>query len=409
MIASALPGCKPEDEPPRRGPGRLTAAPSPDAGVAATEPGTGSLGTIRITAPEAEAPTPAADATAPEAVEAADASSPEATPEARLSAEVLAAIQAPPTPEGESTARRHHTKGVALQRRLDIPAAIREYREALRAWPGHVASNYAMASALAMQGDTGGALHHLEILAALGGPEAHLRLDAARTDPDLVSLESSPDFRRLTGWVPVRVSTAPDLEDPQAIGSTVALLRKATVPAFDGGPWSKPVQATTLYVRVDDPAAAAMADTLLPVLPSAVKRVDSRFLGEDKPLVLVLAAGGGELPAMSTLNTPADAVDQRLSARVPEGIEHLHLKKTGFFTWERVEDSGRRIDRTGRYELENGALSLDYRQVTETPREGDAPDVQVDQGRRSTHKAVVEDGALVVDGVPFRPGPAVGP
>ncbi|MEZ4265643.1 MAG: hypothetical protein R3F39_04635 [Myxococcota bacterium] len=316
---------------------------------------------------------------------------------------MLALIAEPPTPEADALARKHSAKGLALHRRLEIPAAIREYREALKAWPGHVASNYNMACALALQGDAGGALHHLEVLAAIGDPAAARKLESARTDPDLATLENDPDYRRLTGWLPVQISSAPGLTDTSAVGTTVALLRKAFVPARDGGPWSKEVDGSTLYVRVDDPAAAAMADAIMLALSPPPKRVDSRFLSEEKPLLLVLAGGGDAIPSSSTLTRPEDAIDVRLKAEVPGATERLHLKKTGFFTWERVEDNGRRTDRTGRYQLDNGALAIDYRQVVETPREGDAPDIQVDQGRRSTHKAIVEDGALLLDGVAFRP------
>lgn len=404
-IALWVAGCKPAAEPPRRGgTGGSPAAAVAVARTPATEEGAErSLGTIRITAPDVEAPPVPVEPAQPDAMGEVPTDAAATPPPGRLSAEILALIAQPATPEAEALARQHNAKGLALHRRLEIPAAIREYREALKASPGHVASNYNLACALALQGDMGGALHHLEIVAAVGDPAAKRKLESGRTDPDLAALQDDPDYRRLTGWLPVQVSSAPDSTDPMAVGVTVALLRKAFVPASDGGVWSKAVDGSTLFVRVDDPAAAAMADTIMTALTPQPKRIESRFLSEDKPLLLVLAGGGDARPASTALTRPEDAVDLRLRAEVPGGIERLHLKKTGFFSWERVEDNGRRTNRTGRYQLDNGALAIDYRQVIETPREGDAPDIQVDQGRRSTHKAVVEDGALMVDGVAFRP------
>lgn len=403
-IALLVANCKPAGEPPRSGEGAEAAV---TVAVAAAPPAADGaehhLGTIRITAPDVETPPAPTEPEQPDSLEEVPLDAAEAPPASRLSDEVLALIAQPPTPEADSLARKHNAKGLALHRRLEIPAAIREYREALKAWPGHVATNYNMACALALQGDMGGALHHLEVVAAVGDPAAKRKLESGRTDPDLAALESDPDYRRLTGWLPVQVSSAPDSADPMAVGVTVALLRKAFVPARDGGAWSKAVDGSTLYVRVDDPAAAAMADGIMAALAPPPKRVESRFLSEEKPLVLVLASDVEGRPSSTALVKPEDAIDVRLRAELPGAVERLHLKKTGFFSWERVEDSGRRTDRTGRYQLDNGALAIDYRQVIETPREGDAPDIQVDQGRRSTHKALVEDGALVLDGVAFRP------
>jgi hypothetical protein len=404
-IAALLVDCKPADEPPRRAPAAASTS-APDVAAAPAADGgssLASLGTIRISAPDGGGPAPAPEIPLPDAETAAAPDAAEADAPSRLSAEVLAVLAQPPTADAEAIARKLNAKGLAFHRRLEVPAAIREYREALQAWPAHVPTNYNMACALALQGDSGGALHHLEVLGALSDPTARRKLDSARTDPDLAALEGDSDFRRLTGWLPVQVTAAPELTDATSIGATVALLRKAFVPARDGGQWSKSVDGSTLFVRVDDPAAASMADSIMAALSPPPKRVDSRFLGEDKPLVLVLAATDAAAAAAATLTRPEDAIDTRLTASVEGGVERLYLKKTGFFSWERVEDSGRRTDRTGRYQLDNGALAIDYRQVVETPREGEAPDVQVDQGRRSTHKAVVEDGALVVDGVAFRP------
>lgn len=404
-IALLLADCKPAAEPPRHGGtgDSSGAAVAVAAGPAVAQGAGPTLGTIRITAPDVETPPAPVEPAQPDAVDEVTLDAEAPPPSSRLSAEILALIAQPVTPEADALARKYNAKGLALHRRLEIPAAIREYREALRAAPGHVAANYNMACALALQGDMGGALHHLEVVAAIGDPAAQRKLESGRTDPDLAALEDDPDYRRLTGWLPVQISSAPDSADPLAIGATVALLRKAFVPARDGGAWSKPVDGTTLYVRVDDPAAAAMADTIMTALAPPPKRVESRFLSEDKPLLLVLAGDDGGRPSSTALTRPEDAIDVRLRAEVPGAVERLHLKKTGFFSWERVEDSGRRTDRTGRYQLDNGALAIDYRQVIETPREGDAPDIQVDQGRRSTHKAVVEDGALMLDGIAFRP------
>ncbi len=94
----------------------------------------------------------------------------------------------------------------------------------------------------------------------------------------------------------------------------------------------------------------------------------------------------------------------KMTARPAGAVEHLHLKRTGFFRWERLEDSGRRVERTGRYHLEESTLSLDYRQITETPTDTGDPDIEVEQGRRSSHPIVGKRGALMVDEVRFERG-----
>ncbi|MGM0574633.1 MAG: tetratricopeptide repeat protein [Myxococcota bacterium] len=370
-----------------------------DSGTVATR------GTIRLTAPDPADETdtaalPAPDVSEPDRGDAAPSTA--TTPDADalgLSPGLLTKILTAPSEEDRARADALNRKGLRRHRKLEIPAAIEAYRAALEAWPGHSWANYNLACAHALQGDREGALRHLRIVAALGGEEAEERLHAARTDPDFERLVDDRDFRSLTGYVTVLVAPSPSLDDGDAVAQVEAALREAHVPArARDEAWSEDLERTTLRIRAGDPAARAMADEVEVAWSRPLER--RSIPDAESPLVLVLGHGAR---AGADVAGPKDLVGRPLVAKTDDAVERLRLKRTGFFSWERLEDDGRRVTRTGRYLLDNGALSLSYRQVMESPRRGAAPDVDIEQGRRSTHKVRVEDGALVVDDQVFQP------
>ena len=409
LIAAVFLGsCKPADEPMRADLGATAGAGRAGPVALDAGPGPASLGTIRLVTPDAGAFPPATDprlrdaaVTGPVAGEVVDGDA-LASP---LAAAVRAVIAVPPTEEARATADAANKAGLRHHRKLDLIAAVRSYDAALAAWPGHVFANYNLACASALRGERDRAIHHLEVLAALDSEASRGRLLRATTDEDFASLLEDARFRALTGYLPVEVSWSPTTSSSSAADEIARRLRAAEVAAGVGKAWRKDVTRDTLYVRIDDDAAAEIADRVVAALGEGLQRLDSKYLDEARPLVLVLsgdavAAAGGDEEAGSV-----DAwVGVKMTARPDGAVEHLHLKRTGFFRWERLEDAGRRVERTGRYHLEGSTLSLDYRQVTETPTSSGDPDLEVEQGRRSSHDVSAGRGTLIVDGIRFKRG-----
>ncbi len=403
-----LAACKPADEPMRSEIDAATEIAGIAPGARDADLGPASLGTIRLVTPDAgelaATPTPVgADVEAPMPADGevigADADG------SRLPAELLAALGVAPDEGARAAANKANKEGLRHHRKLDLKAATRAYEAALAAWPGHVFANYNMACAMALRGEGDRALHHLEVLAAIGTEASRGRLARAASDEDFVSMLEDARFRELTGYVPVEVSWSPTTSTPAAADDVSRRLREAHVAATPGKPWRKDVARDTLYVRIDDAKAAAVGDRVVAALGDGLQRLDSKYLDERRPVVVVLSADAVAAAGGDEEDGSVDAwIGVKMTARPAGAVEHLHLKRTGFFRWERLEDSGRRVERTGRYHLEESTLSLDYRQITETPTDTGDPDIEVEQGRRSSHPIVGKRGALMVDEVRFERG-----
>ncbi len=380
----ALAGCKPDSEPQRRPPA------SPVVG-----PTDGPLHAGPLDAPDASAE---ADTSVAAGLDVGDATSvsPE---EARL-----ARLREAPSPEAAEAATVATAAARRLHRKLDVRASVAEYERALAAWPGSPEANYGLAGALALLGDAEGAIARLSDLASLETEASVARLSAARLDPDFDGLAGSDAFRRLTGYLPVTVSWASAGVDRNAALARIAALREARIPATLGTVWPDAVEGTVVLYRADVEGARALAEQAREALGAASSREHAQLEG-DRPVVAVLAPASAEAAGPGEGGAPSlqAFVGPRLRARVEGAIEELQLKGTGFFTWERVEDAGKRVKRTGRYMLhEDGRLHIDFRQTTEIPGDDPlSPDVSVEQGRRSTHTVAGAAGGLTVDGVVF--------
>ena len=370
------------------------------------------LGTIRVVAPEAGdpfAPVPpdTLDSVEPDTT----AGDEEAGSDARLLAwgltpEDLTRVRGDADDADKERARLENKAGLKRHRKLDLKAAVERYRAALAAWPGHPFANYNLACAHALLGQRPLAIKHLAVLVALNDETSKARLRSARTDADFDSLRTDVDYQRITHYLPAHVAWSPGAADDRDAADAIRELREHKIPAVDAGSWHQDLAATTLFTAKGDEGAALLADEIEAAATFELKRVESTFLDMARPLVLVIGSSGTTSNGdAETPRRPADFVGKTLSARTDDAGEHLTLKRTGFFSWERIEDDGTRVTRSGRYLIDKGKLSLDFRQVTERPVAGGGqPEVTVEQGRRTNHTLAVDKRALVVDGLLFEEG-----
>ncbi len=103
------------------------------------------------------------------------------------------------------TAKRWAGKGDKQRRKGKSRAAEGLYQRALAACEGHVRSNYGMAGAKAMQNEVADAVEYLQRLGDIGSNAAIDRLNQARVDRSFVTLRGQPDFRRLTGYMKLKL------------------------------------------------------------------------------------------------------------------------------------------------------------------------------------------------------------
>jgi hypothetical protein len=400
--------CKPVDEEPRD-PAR-TAATRPPL-VATSSDGT--VGTIRLVAPErataSDANRAATGRTAPNDGEepSAHGAVREVEPEVLARAKslgvdeaLLAAVAATASPQAQKDAAQANRRGLKRHRNLDLKAAIEAYEAGLNAWPGHLFSRYNLACAQALAGDQNAALRHLAVLSAGEIPQAADRLRAARVDPDLESLRRNDVFRALTRYASVEVSWSPSLPDSQAAVALVDRLRREDIPAHEGREWRKDLPETTLYVAIDHSIAQSVGDEIIAANATPANRIDSRFLNDNRPIVLVI--GSGETsgaptdPGTTSLDT---MIGERMTSKHDGIEEEFLLKPTGFFVWNVRTADGMRVEKTGRYSLKGQALHLDF-QMTST-RPGHPPEVTVEQGRRENHVLTITGGALLIGSTRF--------
>ena len=410
------PACKPADEP-RRLESKTNAA-RPGA-ASAQQSDADHLGTIRLVAPTRPQPSEATlrphdestrdavnseDVQAPTGIEAQEAQE-AAQRRARglrlgVSEALLTAAKRAPSADAKKAAAESSRRGLAQHRKLELPAAIQAYEAALSAWPGHVTARYNLACAQALSGNKAGALVHLALLSLMDDEVADARLSAARTDPDLEGLREDPDFRALSLYAPVEVSWSPSVPDTQAAVALVDTLRRAEIPAHEGREWRKDLPETTLYVAIERPIAQRLAEELLTHLPADTKKIDSRFLNERRPIVLVLGTTNtGQVVTAPPMPSSGAIVGTRLKGTHDGTDEELYLKATGFFSWTTRSANGTRREKTGRYNLKGSALHLDFRLTTTIP--GDPPTVEVEQGRRENHTIVVDDEGVLVGSTRF--------
>ncbi|PKN58305.1 MAG: hypothetical protein CVU56_06590 [Deltaproteobacteria bacterium HGW-Deltaproteobacteria-14] len=344
-----------------------------------------------------------------------------------LPEELVAKVRAAPTARAEDDARRLNRTGLQKHRRLELEAAIRDYQQALDAWPGHPFSNYNIACAYALTGHPDDALRHLAILAVVGDEASRDRLLSARTDADFDAMLDDPRFREVTGYTPIYVSWSPGLDkrvDAQRIATALHgahLSARATPTA-----WETRYDRPTLLVRPNDAVAARAAEEVrAAVTLGAIDQKDDPSLDLRRTVVLVLpappAAGAeaavaprdgddrpGEVSAPAVglegdARAFSDLVGVRLAARDGGTVQKLLLKPTGFFEWEVATPDGGRTLRRGRYAVRGDALALDYREDVQTPGpDPTAPEVRFEEGKRSTHPFALTSAGLTMDGVTFR-------
>jgi tetratricopeptide (TPR) repeat protein len=322
-----------------------------------------------------------------------------------LSKIVLAVLAEGVTEQAELQAKRITRKGIALERQGQHVKAIAAYDEALALWAAHAPANYALAAAMARVGKLDRALFHLRILAALDKNSARKKLQEARVHPDFSSLHTDKEFQAVTHYIPIRIVPSTNAVDSKILTRLEKRLTRAGLPVSTGAPWAEPLTQTTLLMRPGNPWAEEVADEIDSALNIVLPRSSRIDLAPDQPLVIVVHAND---PSNHSVGHNAVTVQSffglKLATNLQEENETLVLKKTGFFIWERLSDADVRVTRSGRYFLEDNTLSLDYRQVTERPRQGGGPpSVRIDQGRRTSHRIDVEDGNLLLDGQRFAP------
>ena len=403
LCVSLLIQCKPADEPPRD-PARATNNRPALVTTAQDKP----EGTIRLVAPErarseADAASPPAPTSALEAEGAVPAGEPEnAEWQATLARAkalgvdkaLIASLEVPATPADQQLAAEANRKGLKRHRKLDLKAAIQAYEAGLSAWPGHLFSRYNLACAHALSGNREDALRHLAVVSVHSTSQAADRMRAARVDPDFESLLKDETFRALTHYASVEVSWSPSIEDAQAAVALVDRLRRENIPAHEGREWRKDLPETTLYVAIDHAIAQRVGDEILASKATPTKKVDSRFLNENRPIVLVLGSGAPSDPTSTDSASIDSMIGQRVTAKQDGVEEDFLLKPTGFFVWNVRSPDGSRIEKSGRYNLKGQALHLDFQMTTTKP--GNPPQVTVERGRRENHTLTLEGSALLI-------------
>lgn len=140
--------------------------------------------------------------------QAAAAKSAENTAEAskaRSVADELAALRGSVQTRDVNDARRKkaqdlNRKALAAHNKKKYGEAIDLYEQSLASWPHYVTAKYNYICALALLGDTEGALQNLEDLYSWDDPEVNQRMIKARTDEDLFVLRDNLRFKQLTGY-----------------------------------------------------------------------------------------------------------------------------------------------------------------------------------------------------------------
>lgn len=371
LLAIAVAGCKPADEPPRRaledvavlatgpdlggppdpavvavvpdaanpivpvvgevarandaGPASQPETESPDTepeAVADTEPGTESLDTE----PEIESPDTEPENAAP------DSALPIVSPEATLAPELIAELARNPSADQKEQSRARNKAGLELHKKKDWAGARAEYEAALRAWPGHPFSRYNLACALALEGKLDEALGALRVLAHLAESQttAADRLKAARVDSDFEALRADPRFRALTRATDIVVAWQRDADKPEArrVSDLLRTARwgsKAAPRAWNTA--ELPKSATILY-RAEDPHAASVASEIAAAIDIEVTVQAAATLPPEAPPVVVWLGGGTATlddPPPDRPDTPGP-IDPQDPEVAPEGLTPRELK-----------------------------------------------------------------------------------
>lgn len=351
---------------------------------------------------------------------------------ARSLDELIREVARTPTRDELERARRLNKSGLGKHRRGEMEAAIADYEAALAVAPAHVFSRYNLACALALTGLPAEALLHLSVLAhqaeqAEQDRPARERLEAARIDKDFDSLRRDPRFRELTLATSIQVTWPADGAEVSADREAAQAIHKSLREArWDSqlarAPWRGEKTNPALLVRegadpLDLRAARAIHEELEVSHPGRFGlELDAALPSSGPPLVLLVTVVA-EPGANPTGPTPPDPIEdpatedprplaeklqalvgRRLSSMGNGVVEHLELRATGFFSWERREAQSR-ILRQGRWELKADALALDYSaRITE----GDPPTLVVKDGLRSTHQVKVNGRTLLFEGRAFR-------
>lgn len=347
--------------------------------------------------------------------------------------ELIREVARTPTRDELEQARRLNKSGLGKHRRGELAAAMADYEAALAVAPAHVFSRYNLACALALLERPAEALLHLSVLAHQAEQDrpARERLEAARIDKDFDTLRRNPRFRELTLATPVQVTWPADGADASADREAAQTIHKALRDArWDSqlarAPWRGEATNPALLVRegadpLDLRAARAIHEELEVNHPGRFRlELDAALPSSGPPLVLlVTVAGEPRPPSEPTEPAPAEPepdgeppppdtrplgeqlealLGKRLSSMAHGVVEHLELRATGFFSWERREAKSR-VQRQGRWELTADGLALDYSaRITE----GDPPTLVVKDGLRSTHRVKVSGRTLLFDGRVFR-------
>lgn len=415
--------------------------PPPEVLAAAVEAGAGPPDEVAELAPTPTGPAldpppePVADPPAAEPAAEAPAARPTSAVGPTPPPEVLLAVARSPSRDELEEARRLNKNGLGKHRKGEMAAAIADYEAALAVAPSHVFSRYNLACALALTDQHVEALMHLAVIAHQAEQDrpARERLGAARIDKDFEHLRSNPRFRELTLATQILVTWPADGPGPAADREEARAVHKALRDArWDGqlarAPWRGEAASATLMVRagadpVDLSAARAILDELELSFPGRFGlELDAALPSGGPPLVLLVsplaAKTRADPPLPEPTPEPADQLEPETSPEAPKTlgeqldpllgrrlgatgggvVEHLELRATGFFSWERREGKSR-IERQGRWALTQDGLALSY---SERVTEGDPPTLVVNDGQSSTHRVSVSGRTLHLDGRLFR-------
>ncbi|MBQ9817488.1 MAG: hypothetical protein IJM59_08515 [Proteobacteria bacterium] len=94
-----------------------------------------------------------------------------------------------------------YKRGMEQRQKKAYGKAIASYKEALVYNPYNVSAKYDLASVLAIEGDSAGALRQLEELYSWDDYEAERRLEEARTSADFENIRDDANFKQMTGYV----------------------------------------------------------------------------------------------------------------------------------------------------------------------------------------------------------------
>ena len=270
-----------------------------------------------------------------------------------------------PPPCGKGPARKAKSwagKADRQRKKGNARAAEGLYQRALAACEGYVRANYGMAGAKAMQNEVADAVEYLQRLGDIADNEAIDRLNHARIDKSFGTLRGQPDFRRLTGYMKLKLLNGCGEFGEDEVERIEHLLKKLRHEIAEKGHdkhqrkrphvWYKShakVQALLVQEVVDDP------DTRL------------RRISWDSEFDIIVSWGvklekdeyGDVRPKKNPRSFDPNAADKKMQSLEQKQNQALRKPEKAAATAERVIDTPDRAERKAKSAVDRTKRTID--------------------------------------------------